>query len=201
LVIMDLKDLKSDPFQQFADWFGEAVSTRQPQANAMTLATVDEKNHPHARMVLLKDHGPEGFSFFTNYESNKSHNLDARPFAAIVFYWPGLNLQIRIEGDVVKASAEASDAYFKTRARESQIGAWASPQSRELPDRETLEKNVKDFEKKFAGQNVPRPANWGGYVIKPKSFEFWKDQSNRLHDRFLYEKLTDKSWKISRLSP
>lgn len=190
-------DLNPDPFQQFDTWFQDAAHL--PEPNAMTLATATPDGRPSARMVLLKgvDHG---FVFFTNYESRKGAELAQNPRAALVFFWPQLHRQIRIEGEVERVTREESDAYFATRARGSQVAARASAQSRELRNRQELEQRVQEVEAEFEGQPVPRPAFWGGYRLIPETIEFWQGRPNRLHDRLRYVRRREE-WKIMRLSP
>jgi pyridoxamine 5'-phosphate oxidase len=191
--------LREDPMEQFAAWFERAVA-EAPLAEAMSLATVDETGRPDARMVLLKGFGPAGFRFFTGYDSAKGGQLEATAQAAIVVYWRELDRQVRARGPVGRLSAADSDAYFATRARDSQIGAWASPQSRPIPSRGELEALVDDAEQRFAADPIPRPPHWGGYVLRPETVEFWQGQVARLHDRFRYTR-TEEGWRIERLAP
>jgi pyridoxamine 5'-phosphate oxidase len=191
--------LHEDPMEQFAVWFERALA-EAPLAEAMTLATVDEAGHPDARMVLLKGFGPAGFRFFTNYESGKAAQLEARPRAAIVVYWRELDRQIRARGAVERLGPEHSDAYFAGRPRDAQIGAWASPQSRPVHSRGELDGLVDDVAERFAGEPIPRPPHWGGYLLRPESVEFWQGQAARLHDRFRYTRDGD-VWRIERLAP
>jgi pyridoxamine 5'-phosphate oxidase len=191
-------DLRADPFTQFEVWFDRALE-EAPLAEAMTLATVDLSGHPDARMVLLKGFGPGGFRFFTSYESAKGGQLGAMPYAALVVYWRELDRQVRARGPVERLSAEDSDAYFATRPRESQLGAWASPQSRPLGSRGELETLLDEVRGRFGGE-VPRPPHWGGYVMKPDTVEFWQGQVARLHDRFRYTRRGG-GWQIERLAP
>lgn len=194
-------DLDPDPIAQFAGWFktaGEVV----PLPEAMTLATVDGEGRPDARMVLLKGFGPDGFRFFTNYEGVKAGQLDESGEAALVFFWAPLDRQVRVRGAVRRLDAAASDEYFASRDRASQIGAWASPQSRPLPDeRESLESLAAEATERFGDGDVPRPPHWGGFVIEPRSIEFWQGRGARLHDRFRYERRPDGSWAVTRLAP
>ena len=191
--------LREDPIEQFAVWFERAL-TEAPLAEAMTLATVDESGRPDARMVLLKGFGPAGFRFFTSYESAKGEQLAATPQAAIVAYWRELDRQVRARGPVERLSAEDSDVYFETRSPDSQIGAWASPQSHPIHSRGELDGLVDDAVERFAEARVPRPPHWGGYVLKPETVEFWQGQVARLHDRFRYTR-TEDGWRIERLGP
>jgi pyridoxamine 5'-phosphate oxidase len=188
-----------DPFSQFEHWFDEANAANIPDANAMTLATATRTGIISARIVLLKGFDERGFCFFTNLESAKGKQLAKNPRAALVFFWQPLHRQVRIEGVVKKMSRAEADEYFATRPLGSQIGAWASPQSEAIPDREFLENRAKEFEKKF-GARVPRPPHWGGYRVVPDSIEFWQGRENRLHDRLVYRK-TRRGWKMERLAP
>ena len=200
LQLLNEKDLSLNPIEQFEHWWSDAVKSNISEANAMTLATVSKDGAPHARIVLLKSFDENGFVFFSNYNSNKGHQLSDISKAALVFFWKELERQVRIEGDVKKIDQAESDAYFKTRPLGSRIGAWASPQSSVIEKREILEENVKKFTEEF-GEDVPRPANWGGYIVIPSGIEFWQGRTNRLHDRILYKKHQDKTWKKERLAP
>lgn len=194
-------DASPAPLVQFARWYGDpAVQGGMFEPTAVALSTVDAKGHPRSRMVLLKGYGGTGFVFFTNYRSSKGSEMARRAGAALLFYWPELGRQIRIEGKVVKVPARESDAYFASRPRDSQIGAWASEQSAVIPSRGALEMRVKQFEARFAGGPVPRPPHWGGYRLIPELFEFWQARPNRLHDRLRY-RLRGRSWAMDRLSP
>ena len=190
----------NEPFTRFAALFEQAKQLQQKDPNACTLATVDESGRPSSRVVLLKDFDPRGFTVFTNYESRKGRELLGQKVAALCFYWPSLDQQVRIEGRAQKVSAAESDAYFATRARVSQLGAWASMQSRPLDDRRTLEERLADVTAKFEGNPVPRPPHWGGFRIAPDRVEFWKSGENRLHDRVQYEK-QGSGWATSALYP
>ena len=195
-------DVQPDAVRQFRTWLDEALAAQLDEPTAMTLSTVNEAGQPAARIVLLKGlPEEEGFLFFTNYESRKGQELATSPLAAITFFWPGLERQVRVEGRVEKAAEEASTEYFQSRPRSSQIGAWASPQSQPIRSREELEQREQDVEARFAGQQpLPRPAHWGGYVLRPHRVEFWQGRPSRLHDRLVYE-LHGGSWRISRLAP
>jgi pyridoxamine 5'-phosphate oxidase len=195
------EDADPDPIRQFRRWFDEAVAGGVPEANAMTLATATPDGAPSARIVLLKDLSDAGFAFFTNYDGRKARELAANPRAALVFYWASLERQVRVEGNVEKVTEEESDAYFRVRPLGSQLGARASPQSAVLPDRATLERRVAELEKEYAGRDVPRPANWGGYRVRPQAVEFWQGRPSRLHDRLLYRRQPDGGWRIVRLAP
>jgi pyridoxamine 5'-phosphate oxidase len=193
------EDLLEDPFEQFSAWL-EVARGEAPLPEAMTLATVDASGLPDARMVLLKGAGPDGFRFFTNYESAKGAQLDASAAAAIVVYWRELDRQVRARGAVDRLTAAESDEYFSTRPRESQLGAWASPQSAPLPSRDELDRRVAEVEARFGDGPVARPAHWGGYRLVPVAIEFWQGQVGRLHDRFAYSR-SGGGWRIERLGP
>jgi len=194
-------DVDADPIRQFRRWFDEALAAGIPEANAMTLATATADGVPSARIVLLKDLNDAGFAFFTNYDGRKAGELAANPRAALVFFWGQLERQVRVEGTVERVSDAESDAYFRTRPLGSQLGARASPQSAVLPDRETLERRVAALEKEFAGREVPRPPNWGGYRVRPEVVEFWQGRPSRLHDRLVYRRQSGGGWKVVRLAP
>ena len=191
--------LAADPFAQFAAWYDEAL-LEVPLADAVTLATADADGAPDARMVLLKGHGPDGFRFFTNRGSAKARQLAADRRAALVVYWRELDRQVRIRGGVEPLSDPDSDAYFATRPRDSQLGAWASPQSRPLESREELERRFAELDAEYAEAAVPRPPFWGGYLLAPATVEFWQGRIGRLHDRFLYSR-EGGGWSIVRLAP
>ena len=192
----------AEPFALFHQWFSDAVKTEQPpvEANAMTLATVDADGRPHCRVLLLKGLDEQGFTFFGNYESAKGEQLAARPFAAMTFFWPGLERQVRIEGRVERLSSEESAAYYQQRPLGSRLGAWASPQSRVVADRSALQQLVAVTEARFAGQEPPCPPHWGGYRLLPDRLEFWQGRPSRLHDRLNY-RLNDGQWLRERLAP
>lgn len=218
------KDLDSDAIAQFRKWFDQATGARRSgrvrkflinlyksllmirnsellDMNAMTLATADREGRPSVRTVLLKGLDGRGFIFYTNYNSRKGRELAENPQAALVFYWPEQERQVCISGQVMKLPASESEAYFRSRPRGSKIGAWASDQSAVVSDRKELEAKWAEFEKKYPGQDVPCPSNWGGYVLSPSRIEFWQGRPNRLHDRFRYVRQPDGSWLIERLSP
>lgn len=197
---LDERDVDRDPLRQFAHWFDAAVRARVPEPNAMTLATADRAGKPSARIVLLKDVDDRGFTFYTNYQSRKGRELAARPSAALLFFWPELERQIRIEGAIEPVDEATADAYFRLRPRLSRLGAWASPQSTPLPDRAALEARFADAERRFPGDDVARPPHWGGYRVVPAAFEFWQGRASRLHDRIVYER-ADAGWRIGRLAP
>ncbi|HRO43199.1 MAG TPA: pyridoxamine 5'-phosphate oxidase [Flavipsychrobacter sp.] len=190
----------NDPFAFFGKWFLEAQAAEVIEVNAMTLATVDAQNKPHARIVLLKGLDEKGFVFFTNYDSAKGKEIDANPYAALVFFWQELERQVRIEGSVVRISEEESDSYFASRPEGSKIGAWSSPQSQIIEDRSILEKNYSAFEQKFSGNSIPRPEYWGGYRVIPNKVEFWQGRSNRMHDRVVFLRRVNE-WSNVRLAP
>lgn len=195
------KDVDDNPFKQFQTWFSQAVEAQLVEPNAMTLATCTPDGQPSARMVLLKDVDEQGFVLFTNYNSHKGQELAINPQAALVFWWAELERQVRVVGTVEKISSAQSDSYFEVRPPKSRLGAWASNQSEVIPNREVLEQQLREFEQKYANQEVPRPPHWGGYRVIPTRVEFWQGRSSRLHDRLLYTRLEDGSWKIERLSP
>lgn len=195
------EDVISNPFKQFSVWLTEAIDSKANEPNAMTLATVKSDGKPSARVVLLKDFSEKGFVFFTNYESNKGIELDHNPCVASVFCWLELQRQVRIEGTVKKISEVDSDEYFHSRPHGSKIGAHASPQSKVIKGREILENNFAEIEKLFHEKPIMRPKHWGGYIIEPTQIEFWQGRQSRLHDRFLFTKQIDNSWKVERLAP
>jgi pyridoxamine 5'-phosphate oxidase len=197
---LDLTDVDPDPFLQFARWFDEAVAAGLPQANAMTLATVAADGRPSARIVLLKGVDALGLSFYTNYHSRKAGELATEARAALLFYWADLERQVRIEGVVDKTPESESDAYFATRPRGSQVGAWASPQSEVIRDRAWLEARIAEIEARFNAAEVARPPHWGGYRLSPSRFEFWQGRPSRLHDRIVYQR-DDSRWSLARLAP
>lgn len=191
-----------NPFDLFGQWLDEAKETEPNDPNAMALATANADGQPALRMVLLKDVDERGFVFYTNLESNKGRDLAENPKAALLFHWKSKRRQVRVEGKVVPVSTEEADAYFASRPRGSQIGAWASDQSRPLESKYALEKNVAKFAAKFGIGSIPRPDHWSGFRIVPERIEFWQDGKFRLHDRFVFRRASDQeAWHIERLYP
>jgi pyridoxamine 5'-phosphate oxidase len=178
--------MASDPFQLFDEWFAEARASEPNDPEATALGTASADGQPHVRMVLLKGHGSDGFVFYTNEQSAKGDQLLENSKAALLFHWKSLRRQVRIEGAVERVSAERSDAYFATRGRDSQLGAWASDQSRPLDSRATFERRFEEMKQRYDGTNVPRPPHWGGYRVIPERIEFWSDRPHRLHERRLF---------------
>jgi pyridoxamine 5'-phosphate oxidase len=193
-------EVAADPIAQFAVWFREAVQSEQPDPEAMTLATAAPDGRIAARIVLLKGCDDRGFTFFTNYRSRKSDELASTEQAALTFYWAALHRQVRIEGRVARTPVEESEAYFQTRPRGSQLGAWASPQSEPLRARDELEARLLEIEARFGDGPISCPPFWGGFRLRPDRIEFWQGRENRLHDRILYT-WCDDGWRISRLAP
>lgn len=194
-------DVLSNPFQQFDKWFREALEAEVLEVNAMTLATATPDGKPSARIVLLKGLDEKGFTFYTNYHSDKGQMLAANPYAALTFFWPELERQIRIEGKAEKVSHEESDEYFTNRPKGSQIGAWVSEQSHIIKSREELDKRLEELTAHYENEPVIRPPHWGGYRLLPSSVEFWQGRPSRLHDRLKYTKGNEGFWKLDRLSP
>ncbi len=197
---LDEASIARDPFEQFRAWLDDALAAGLIEPNGMTLATVDADGRPSARVVLLRGFDRRGFTFFTNYESRKGRELDAHPWATLAFWWGALERQVRIEGRAERVDAETSDAYFRLRPRGHQLGSWASRQSAVVPDRASLEEQMRIQEERFAGRDVDRPPYWGGYRITPSAFEFWQGRPDRLHDRILYRG-GEPDWQFVRLSP
>ena len=189
-----------DPFDLFAEWMKEAVAKEPNDANGMAVATVDEAGMPDVRMVLLKDAGPDGFVFYSNLGSAKGRQLAANPKAALLFHWKSLRRQVRVRGNVVPVTPDEADAYFATRARPAQIGAWASDQSQPLPDRLALEKRIAEMGLKFGIGKVTRPPHWSGFRVVPQTIEFWRDRPFRLHERLVFERAGE-GWTTQRLYP
>ncbi len=193
-------DAHADPIVQFRGWLDDAVRAGLLDATAMTLATASADGMPAARIVLLKDVAADGFVFFTNYDSAKAAQLEANPRACLVFFWADLERQVRVTGAVSRVDAARSDAYFASRPLDSQIGAWASPQSRVIPGRDVLERATAETASRFAAGPVPRPPHWGGYAVAPDTIEFWQGRANRLHDRLRYRRARGE-WTVERLAP
>ena len=199
---LDETDVSHDPLVEFARWFAEAQDAQLPDPNAMTLATATADGAPSARIVLLKGFDERGFVFYTDYRSRKGAELEANPRAALVLYWSELDRQVRITGGVALASREESERYFKSRPLGSRLGAWASHQSRVIPGRAALERDLRTMEDRFEDGDVPLPAHWGGYRVVPDTIEFWQGRESRLHDRIRYVREGGgKGWRVERLSP
>ena len=198
---LDEKSVDRNPIDLFRRWFDDAMASGSRLPDAMTLATATADGKPSARMVLLKQVDEQGFVFYTNYRSRKAVELDGNPHAALVFYWLQLDRQVRVEGRVTRVSATESDEYFRTRPRESQLGALASPQSEVIEGRAVLEQNFRELEERYAGREVERPEHWGGYRLQPERIEFWQNRVGRLHDRIEYERNANGSWTVRRLAP
>ncbi|WP_140936921.1 pyridoxamine 5'-phosphate oxidase [Sphingobacterium lumbrici] len=200
--ILSKNEVKSDPLKQFEIWFNQALDASVTEPNAMVLSTISVNEFPSSRVVLLKDLQQNGLSFFTNYQSQKGKDLDNCNRVSVLFFWAELQRQVRIEGYVEKLSPEDSDEYFASRPRGSRIGAWSSPQSAVIPDRDFLEKKVERFAQDFEdSEEIPRPDFWGGYIVKPVKVEFWQGRSSRLHDRIQYTLEENGTWIINRLAP
>ena len=197
---LDETTVAASPVEQFERWFTEVLEIDLPLANGMTLATTDAEGRPAARVVLLKAYDEHGFTFFTNYESSKSRALEATGLAALLFWWAPLHRQVRIEGAVERVSEGESDAYFATRPRDSNLSAMASPQSQVIEDRRWLTDRVMETRHAWAGKDLARPRQWGGYRVIPRSFEFWQGRGDRMHDRLCY-RLVDGGWVLERLAP
>ena len=200
--LLDVTTAAATPWPLFARWYAEAQAAEQTEPAAMTLATVDAAGAPAARLVLLRGFDERGFVFYTNYESRKAAELTADSRVALVLYWDRLKRQVRIEGTASKVSGAESDAYFRTRPRGHRLSALISPQSAVIPDRRFLEERMAALERQYQGrEEIPRPAQWGGYRVAPTMIEFWQGQDNRLHDRLRYRRLPDGSWTCERLAP
>ncbi len=197
---LDINDVSHDPLRQFRIWIDEAIDSEVPEVNAMCLSTLGLDGFPNGRIVLLKevDHG---FVFFTNYQSEKGQEIAANPRASLTFFWPELERQVRVMGGLEKVSDQESDAYFHSRPVGSQIGAWASPQSKPIADREELASRQGEFERRFSSEPIARPPHWGGYRLTAFRIEFWQGRPSRLHDRICYQKDAKGNWEITRLAP
>jgi pyridoxamine 5'-phosphate oxidase len=193
-------EVAADPIAQFRAWFEDAIAAMVPEPNAMTLATASPDARPSARVVLLKGFDARGFSFYTNYESRKSREVEANPRASLVFFWHALERQVRVEGHVERVADEESDHYFAVRPLGARLGAWASRQSDVVPDRAALESALAELERRYPEGDVPRPPHWGGYRVVPEEVEFWQGRPNRLHDRLRYRRIPS-GWALERLSP
>ena len=195
---LNVKDLTQEPITLFQQWLSQAI-TYSNDANAFVLSTVNSNGVPSSRVLLLRDVTQKGFSFFTNYSSRKSQEIEVNPNVCMNFFWPEMERQVRINGSISRLSEQESDDYFNSRPYESRIGAWCSPQSQVIESREVLENKIQELKKKYPNE-VPRPENWGGYTIVPNEIEFWQGRASRLHDRFLYNK-EGENWTINRLAP
>lgn len=193
-------NIAANPFEQIGLWLSNAIDEGQPEATAMVLSTIDQNGFPDSRVVLLKEISEEGFIFFTNYDSKKGRHISGNNHVSVNFFWPSTERQVRIKGVAEKIPDLQSEEYFRSRPIESQLGAWASPQSQIIESREILDKNFEKFRKQFENHEISKPSHWGGYLVKPVYFEFWQGRANRLHDRFEYC-LSDKKWIIRRLAP
>jgi pyridoxamine 5'-phosphate oxidase len=194
-------NVASNPFLQFQHWFTQAVNAQVIEPNAMTLATITPEGRPAARIVLLKDFDERGFVFYSNFQSRKGQEMAQTPAAALVFWWGELERQVRIEGSITLVSDSEADAYFQSRPRGSQLGAWVSSQSQVIENRTVLEDRLNRLDRDYRDSPIPRPPHWGGYRLVPSYFEFWQGRSNRLHDRLCYRQTTPNAWKVERLSP
>ena len=193
-------DVDKNPILQFEKWFKEAVNAKVNEPNAMTVCTATKDGKPSARILLIRNFDENGFVFYTNYNSRKGLEIEENPYCSILFFWPELERQVRIEGVLQKQSREESDIYFQTRPRTSKLGAWSSPQSKIIESRKVLDEAYQKNSEKFPDEQVPRPEFWGGYLLKPNRIEFWQGRPSRLHDRIVYEK-QNAGWDIVRLAP
>jgi pyridoxamine 5'-phosphate oxidase len=199
--ILDESAVHRDPIRQFQAWFDAATEAGIPEPHAVTVATATRQGRPSARVVLMRGFDQRGFTFFTNYRSRKGAEIDANPFASMVFFWQPMERQVRVEGTIVRVSEAESDAYFRGRPTGSKLGAWVSHQSGVVASRAVLESELEAIRKRFPGDEIPRPLHWGGYRVVPDAIEFWQGRRNRLHDRILYRKTEAGGWRIERLSP
>ena len=199
--LLDESEVNPDPHVQFGIWLKQAIDAKVNEPNAMCLSTVNHENKPSSRIVLLREFSENGYAFFTNYKSRKGNEIKSNPNASLLFFWPELERQLRVEGFIEIHSPEASDRYFASRPRNSRIGAWSSPQSTVIEGRVELENLVTEFDRKYPSENVPRPEFWGGYLLRPNYYEFWQGRESRLHDRIIYKQDLNKNWEIKRLAP
>jgi pyridoxamine 5'-phosphate oxidase len=197
---LDVIDVNTNPILQFEKWFNEALEASVNEPNAMTVCTASKEGKPSARILLLRNFDEKGFVYYTNYKSRKGTEIAENPYCALVFFWPELERQVRVEGSIQKQTTEESDIYFNTRPKGSKLGAWTSEQSKVISSREVLNEEYEKISKKFPGDAVPRPPDWGGYLLKPATIEFWQGRPSRLHDRILFTRENNK-WKIERLAP
>jgi pyridoxamine 5'-phosphate oxidase len=198
---LDLSDVDKDPIAQFQKWLSQAIEAKVPEPNAMTLSTISSGGRPSARIVLLKGVEEKKFYFYTNYQSQKGKEIDKEPACALTFFWPELERQVRIEGMASRVDELVSEQYFNSRPRGSQVGAWASPQSSIIDNRQLLEARAQEIEKRYEGMPLlPKPKQWGGFAVEPFEIEFWQGRPNRLHDRIVYYKI-ENGWQINRLAP
>jgi pyridoxamine 5'-phosphate oxidase len=199
---LDEHGIDRDPFQQFTIWYDDAVAAGLPEPEAMTLSTATSEGRPSARIVLLRGYDERGFCFFSNYSSQKGQELAANPYAAVTFHWVELERQVRIAGRVEKVTEAESDAYFQSRPSQSRIGAWSSPQSSVISNRDALEELFKKYQEQYLDETaIPRPEHWGGYRVIPKRIEFWQGRPNRLHDRLRFIRIDQGPWTLQRLAP